>query len=469
MKPFYQLCLLMGLVIHAHSGPVKLKQDEEFAKNYLKKLYNLQDDEKKSPRGRSDSEMNLKLAEMQEFFGLKVTGNLDAETLEVMKKPRCGVPDVAFYSDGPVSHKWNTNKLTYRIENYTPDMTVAEVDIAIERALKVWADITPLRFTRIYSGIADIMISFVVGDHRDGYPFEGPGGLLAHAFFPSPGIGGDAHFDDDENFTFRSSNGYNLFLVAAHEFGHSLGLDHSRDPGALMYPTYVSRDADTFVLPRDDVDRIQAVYGSNPEKPVDPEKPVPTPPQTPNACDKNLVLDAVTTLRGETYFFKNRLFWRSRPQNPDTEQYLIKSFWPELPDNIDAAFEDPVDDLVYIFKGPKVWALNGYNVVDGFPKTLSSFGFPAKLKKITAALYDENSGKSLLFSGRYYYSFDMSSKEMDKGFPKRVEQSFSGISGPVTAGFQYRGFTYLYSGPVMYEFGYGRLLRVLGNNYFLRC
>jgi len=50
-----------------------------------------------------------------------------------------------------------------RIENYTPDMSEAEVDDSIKRALQLWADVTPLRFTRIYSGTADIMISFVVG------------------------------------------------------------------------------------------------------------------------------------------------------------------------------------------------------------------------------------------------------------------------------------------------------------------
>ncbi|XDV54569.1 hypothetical protein PO909_022825 [Leuciscus waleckii] len=147
------------------------------------------------------------MKEMQRFFGIKVTGTLNQETLEVMKKPRCGIPDVAAFSTFGGRPKWQTNKLTYMIVNYTPDMSEAEVDDSIKRALQVWADVTPLRFTHIYRGTADIMISFGTKYHGDAFPFDGPQGVLAHAFAPSSGLGGDAHFYDDDFFSFRSSRG----------------------------------------------------------------------------------------------------------------------------------------------------------------------------------------------------------------------------------------------------------------------
>ncbi|KAL2095334.1 hypothetical protein ACEWY4_010053 [Coilia grayii] len=463
--------ILLALTAVAYSVPLlspydNKKSNGDVAENYLKQFYNLTEDPTPSRR-RGGGQRSSVLSEMQRFFKLKVTGVLDSETLEVMKKPRCGVPDVARYSTFGQDLKWRTNKLTYRIVNYTPDMAKSEVDTAIEKALQVWARVTPLRFTRIYSGTADIMISFGNRNHGDYYPFDGPGGTLAHAFAPSQGIGGDAHFDEDETFTFKSSRGYNLFLVAAHEFGHSLGLSHSQDPGALMYPVYSYRDPNTFVLPRDDVNGIQSLYGSNPEV-VNPE---PEPPTTPDACDPKLALDAVTTLRGEMFFFKDSFFWRSSPHSWSAEQHLIKSYWPEVPSTIDAAYENAASDRVILIKGKKIWSLYGYTVESGYPKTLKSLGLPRFVRKVNAAFHDQETGKTIFFVDNYYYSYDETRKTMDKGYPKLVADGFPGMTGKVTAALQHQGYTYIFSGPHIFEYSFrsGRLFRVLRNSYFLRC
>ncbi|KAF3706750.1 Collagenase 3 [Channa argus] len=467
----FSLCILLSLAGAVYCLPVSgdSEQDERFAENYLKKFFDLK--EERGPTGRGGiSPVTKKLSEMQRFFGLKITGTLTAETLTLMKKPRCGVADVnlGHFSTFGKNLKWQTNSLTYRIENYTPDMSTAEVDESIEKALQVWAKVTPLRFTRIYSGTADIMISFGRQEHGDFYPFDGPDGTLAHAFAPSPGIGGDAHFDDDETFTFRSTAGYVLFMVAAHEFGHSLGLSHSNDPGALMYPVYSYRNPDKYVLPRDDVKGIQSLYGPNPDK--DPIQPGPTAPTTPDACDSNLVLDAVTTLRGEMLFFKGSFFWRRDPWQHTLEQTSIQNFWPEAPVDIDAAYESQKSDRIYFFKDDNVWAFRGYDLVPGYPKTFKSFGLPEKVKKIDAALYDVESGKTLLFFGKHYYSYN-EAKSSIIGVKKSVYKTFSKVTGKVTAAFQYRDFTYIYSGTSMYEYDLRTkwFFRELKNNYFLPC
>nr|XP_033804893.1 matrix metalloproteinase-18-like isoform X2 [Geotrypetes seraphini] len=439
------------------------EQDMQFAEEYLKRYYDLETDGKKYVR-KSGSPLSDKIQQMQEFFGLEVTGSLDSETLEVMQKPRCGVPDVDDYSTFARRPTWKKKEITYRILNYTPDMEQADVDKAIDKALKVWSDVTPLRFTRIYDGISDIQISFGAEAHGDFYPFDGPHGTLAHAFAPSEDIGGDAHFDEDENWT-KGSVGYNLFLVAAHEFGHSLGLSHSSIPGALMYPTYSYTNPNEFHLPQDDVNGIQALYGSSPN-PVPSKKPTSS-----SQCDTNVTFDAITTLRGEIMFFKDRTLWRKVPQKSPAEEILIEQFWPSLPSGIQAAYEIPEKDQVFLFKGTKYWALSGYDIVQGYPKSIYTLGFPRTVKTIDAAVYDEDAQKIYFFVADQYWSYDEERHTMDKGSPKRIKDGFPGIGQKVHAVFQNNGLLYFFSGHRQYEFSMTakRVMKILKNNSWLGC
>uniref|UniRef100_A0AAQ4R098 Collagenase 3 n=1 Tax=Gasterosteus aculeatus aculeatus TaxID=481459 RepID=A0AAQ4R098_GASAC len=351
--------LLLALVAQTSALPLPPTGTDDWllAERYLRRFYGL-------PPGLQGGESSsgafqTKMREMQTFFKLKVTGNLDDNTLELMKSARCGVPDVGEYNHFPRQLKWPNNNLTFRILNYTPDLQKSAVDKAIRQALNVWSAVTPLTFKKLHQGNADIMISFGSKGHGDNSPFDGPNGQLAHAYPPGQGLGGDTHFDEDERWTVDSSD-YNLFLVASHEFGHALGMDHSTDPGALMFSMYSYSTG--FPLSQDDVAGIQALYGPNPKREVKPK------PDAPTRCDPELSFDAVTELRGETLVFKDRFFWRLHPQIPEPHQTQIMSTWPSLPNKVDAAYEYPEKDRVLVFRGIRMWALNGYNVVDGYPK-----------------------------------------------------------------------------------------------------
>lgn len=57
--------------------------------------------------------MEEKIREMQNFFGLRETGHLDPNTLDVMREPRCGVSDVENFSFYPGKPKWKNHTITY--------------------------------------------------------------------------------------------------------------------------------------------------------------------------------------------------------------------------------------------------------------------------------------------------------------------------------------------------------------------
>ncbi|KAF6333572.1 matrix metallopeptidase 10 [Rhinolophus ferrumequinum] len=472
MKNLPMLLLLCVAVCSAYplKGAARDGDDSmDLVQHYLENYYNLEKDVKVFARIQDSSPVVRKMQEMQKFLGLKVTGKLNSDTLEVMQKPRCGVPDVGHFNTFPGMPRWRKTHLTYRIVDYTLDLPRDDVDSAIEKAVKVWEKVTPLTISRIYEGEADIMITFAVRDHGDFYPFDGPGMVLAHAYPPGPGIHGDAHFDDDEQWT-KDTSGTNLFYVAAHELGHSLGLQHSANAEALMYPIYNTlTDLAPFRLSQDDVNGIQSLYGPPPTSPADPVVPTESvPPETPDMCDPTLSFDAVSTLRGEILFFKDRYFWRRSLWNPKPELEFISTFWPFLPTNLDAAYEVNSKDIVFIFKGNEFWAIRGTEMQAGYPRDIHTLGLPPTIRKIDAALSDEEN-KTYFFVEDKYWRFDENSQSMEQGFPRLIGDDFPGVEPKVDAALHAFGFFYFFSGSSKFEFNPNDRVvkRVLKSNNWL--
>ncbi|XP_068172621.1 transforming growth factor beta regulator 1 [Antennarius striatus] len=463
--------VLLGCLAVGHAAPTIAPtvspEDTDLAEGYLSQFYADSGTRNTSLRSIIRHSFSLDLQSMQTFFGLEVTGTLNNETLEAMKAPRCGVSDISRYGHFAGRPKWQKRLITYRITMYTPDLTRSQVDLTIAQAFQLYSDVIPLDFKQIHTGTADIMILFKGGHHGDFYPFDGKGGVLAHANSPGRNQGGDTHFDDDETWTL-TQRGVNLLLVAAHEFGHALGLDHSRDKQALMFPTYQYVNTRGYKLPDDDRRGVQALYGSR--TPVPTTKPDPNPEPEPDEptedpntdplpnpgneqCSRDLVFDAATSLRGDLYFFKNGYYWRRSSSFQGIRLIKVSNKWSRI-QYVDAAYEVRHKDVVYLFEGRQYWGIKAYakTIMPGYPKPLTSLGLPSSVSKVDAAVYVSATRKTLIFVNDQYWSYDEIRNQMDRGYPRLITWDFPGIGSKVDAAFENYGYLYFSSGSRQSEF-----------------
>ncbi|KAL4660409.1 matrix metalloproteinase-17-like [Arapaima gigas] len=391
---------------------------------------------------------------MQKFGGLEETGVLDQETLDLMKTPRCSLPDLS-ESESPLTRrrrappsqsKWSKRHLSWRIRTFPKESHLLGRDTVralMYYALKVWSDIAPLDFHEVAGSQADIQIDFTKVDHNDGYPFDGPGGTVAHAFYPGDRLtAGDVHFDDDEGWTFRSpdAHGMDLFAVAVHEFGHAIGLAHTSAVESIMRPYYQGPVGDPlkYHLPYEDKVRVWQLYGvrdstshtvqpdisHSADHPVLLDLPenkstVPPPRDIPDRCNVNF--DAVAQIRGEAFFFKGKYFWRLTREKHlvSLRPAQVHRFWRGLPttlDSVDAVYERPGDHKIVFFKGQKYWVFKDNNVEEGYPRPISDFGLPTDA--VDAAFIWPHNEKTYFFKDSRYWRYDDYLRRMDLGYPK---------------------------------------------------
>ncbi|XP_018650964.1 matrix metallopeptidase-7 (M10 family) [Schistosoma mansoni] len=377
-------------------------------------------------------EFNNAIRKFQIQYNLPITGKLDKATKNLLISPRCGNPDQPIKSKqsstllsklrfGNTTHfnqnysftvqnannnhnnnqnerrllkrqkryligdekmKWTKKQLTWQIQSY-PSHSLSRVraHAVFQHTFNLWSRVVNLDFMeeKDYYKPADIVIQFGAGKHGDSIPFDGAGGVLAHAYYPTPdnvySFSGDAHFDDDEIWNDGPHKTHrNLISVAAHELGHSLGLGHSSVPTAIMYP-YYTRTWEKVKLDPDDIAGIQQIYGAAkpgkfiPPEPSLPDIPPPPPvtteaPKRENVFDFcNISVDAIIKIRNlELYVFKGewqwRVTWSKTVTTWITYQFRdgpakITYYWPALPkyvDYINAGIERH-DAAIYIFRG----------------------------------------------------------------------------------------------------------------------
>jgi Matrixin len=138
---------------------------------------------------------------------------------------------------------------------------------SIEQALGLWASVVPVSYvevpdTDLSHGQVRFMHIYINGVDP---PDPTPPVAKAQAYFPSlSGSETDVQFDEADPWQEKGTTHIpDIFGAVTHELGHTLGLNHSDDPNAVMYWIFQRfQGLGTGHLTADDIAGVQSIYGA---------------------------------------------------------------------------------------------------------------------------------------------------------------------------------------------------------------
>ncbi|XP_015923695.1 matrix metalloproteinase-17 isoform X2 [Parasteatoda tepidariorum] len=391
------------------------------------------------------------ILQMQRFGGLPETGEMDEATINLTKAARCGVPDIIVTNRRKKrfiigSDAWKKKQLTYFLANWPAELDPELVGSRLSKAFSLWSEISPLRFVPKNSMDADLIVAFGSRAHGDGYPFDGPGSVLAHAFFPyehGP-FGGDIHFDDEENWIDGASlnqntyhdGGVDFFTVAAHELGHSLGLAHSTVPASIMFPYYKGYDSN-LRLDYDDVYAMYSMYVLNPDFEDESYEAYSDDSRIHPTDDSRSDSQTATTEKlyfpsTETSVDYTDYDWSSQSDTDDDFTSTSGRTTDHIPMNptsvprkedicngsLDAA--SLIRGELFVFKNNYMWRFRDRDeMLPGYPVDFHLFfrSLPVSIRSIDAIYQRPTDYNIIFFTGSYYWIFDGNSFTQDSPLP----------------------------------------------------
>jgi Matrixin len=162
---------------------------------------------------------------------------------------------------------WAPGPVPYYVNTANLDLPDAVIPPALAVGAGAWTDQTRASFRFQYAGPSTVTTNTNDGLNVVMFRNASSGSAIATTYWWSSGsriIDADIVFWDGgfQFFTGSTgcSNGFYIEDIAAHEFGHFLGLGHSTVATATMYPTVSSCATGNRTLDPDDIAGVEALY-----------------------------------------------------------------------------------------------------------------------------------------------------------------------------------------------------------------